>query len=92
MQIEQEHLLAALLEQENGLIPQLMKKMEVDPAALQRELKTGLTKCRRVTGPAVSREKFMCPATWTALFPKPNSRPTDEGRVCQRGAHFPVSA
>ena len=28
MQIEQEHLVCALLEQKDGLIPQLMKKME----------------------------------------------------------------
>ena len=51
MQIEQEHLLAALLEQENGLIPQLMKKMEVDPAALQRELENRIDKMPGVTGP-----------------------------------------
>ena len=38
MQIEQEHLVAALLAQENGLIPQMLKKMGVDPAALQSEI------------------------------------------------------
>lgn len=34
MQIEQEHLLAALLRQENGLTPQLLVKMGVEPSAL----------------------------------------------------------
>ena len=34
MQIEQEHLVCALLEQKDGLIPQLMKKMGTDPDAL----------------------------------------------------------
>ena len=33
MQIEQEHLVCALLEQKDGLIPQLMKKMGTDPDA-----------------------------------------------------------
>ena len=30
MQIEEEHLVAALLQQRDGLIPQLLKKMHVD--------------------------------------------------------------
>lgn len=36
-QIEQEHLLLALLEQKEGLIPQLMQKAGVEPAALRAE-------------------------------------------------------
>ena len=36
MQIEQVHLLHALLTQEDGLIPQLMTKMGKDPAAITR--------------------------------------------------------
>ena len=35
-QIEQEHLLLALLEQKEGLIPQLMQKAGVEPAAVER--------------------------------------------------------
>ena len=35
-QIEQEHLLLALLEQKEGLIPQLMQKAGVEPAALRQ--------------------------------------------------------
>lgn len=34
MQIEQEHLADALLRQENGLIPQLLKKMGLDSGAV----------------------------------------------------------
>ena len=37
-QIEQEHLLLALLEQKEGLIPQLMQKAGVEPAALRQKL------------------------------------------------------
>ena len=38
MQIEQEHLVAALLQQDNGLIPQLLKKMNVDTAAVLQQV------------------------------------------------------
>ena len=34
-QIEQIHLLAALLRQENGLVPQLLKKMGLTPESLE---------------------------------------------------------
>ena len=39
MQIEPAHLLAALVEQENGLIPQLLTKMGLDPGAFARDVK-----------------------------------------------------
>ncbi len=51
MQIEEEHLLAALLEQENGLIPQLMKRMEIDADALRREVENRIDRMPGVTGP-----------------------------------------
>ena len=37
-QIEQEHLLLALLEQKEGLIPQLMQKAGVDATSLRQKL------------------------------------------------------
>ena len=51
MQIEQEHLVAALLAQENGLIPHMLKKMGVDPAALQAEIQRKVNAIPAVTGP-----------------------------------------
>ena len=51
MQIEQEHLLAALLEQDNGLIPQLMKRMEIDADSLRREVENRIDRMPGVTGP-----------------------------------------
>lgn len=51
MQIEQEHLVAALLAQENGLIPQMLKKMGVDSAALQAEIQRKVNAIPAVTGP-----------------------------------------
>ncbi|MEE8705317.1 MAG: ATP-dependent chaperone ClpB [Oscillospiraceae bacterium] len=51
MQIEQVHLLAALLQQENGLIPQLMKKMNVDPQAFLNAVNLEIKKLPGVSGP-----------------------------------------
>ena len=51
MQIEQEHLLAALLRQENGLIPQLFVKMGVDPQAFDQELDQAIGLIPSVSGP-----------------------------------------
>lgn len=51
MQIEQEHLLAALLRQENGLIPQLFVKMGVDPQAFDQELDQAIGRIPSVSGP-----------------------------------------
>ena len=46
-QIEQAHLLYALLDQESGLIPQLVTSMGPDPASLKAAVKAELQ--RRVT-------------------------------------------
>ncbi len=51
MQIEQVHLLAALLQQENGLIPQMMKKMNVDPQAFLNAVNLEIKKLPGVSGP-----------------------------------------
>jgi ATP-dependent Clp protease ATP-binding subunit ClpB len=38
-QIEPEHLLAALVEQREGIVPELLRKMTLDPAAMSREVR-----------------------------------------------------
>ena len=38
-QIEPEHLLAALVEQKDGIVPELLRKMSVDPATVSREVR-----------------------------------------------------
>ena len=50
MQIEQLHLLDALLTQENSLVAQLIKRMNVDPAALERAVQQEIAKMPAVTG------------------------------------------
>ena len=49
-QIEQEHLLLALLEQQEGLIPQLMQKAGVEPAALRQKLTAAVERLPPVSG------------------------------------------
>ena len=49
-QIEQEHLLLALLEQKEGLIPQLMQKAGVEPASLRQKLTAAVERLPQVSG------------------------------------------
>ena len=49
-QIEQEHLLLALLEQKEGLIPQLMQKAGVEPAALRQKLTAAVERLPQGSG------------------------------------------
>ncbi|WOC33386.1 MULTISPECIES: ATP-dependent chaperone ClpB [Caproicibacterium] len=51
MQIEQAHLLSALLTQENGLIPQLLKKLNVDAQAFLNAVDGAIEKIPGVSGP-----------------------------------------
>lgn len=51
MQIEQEHLSQALLSQQNGLIPQLVKKMGSNPERMLEDVREQVAKLPGVTGP-----------------------------------------
>ncbi|MCH5324262.1 MAG: ATP-dependent chaperone ClpB [Eubacterium sp.] len=50
MNIDQQHLLYALLDDEDGLIPQLMKKIGVDENALKSSAQQSVTALSKVTG------------------------------------------
>ncbi|MBC8570626.1 ATP-dependent chaperone ClpB [Zongyangia hominis] len=58
MQITQEHLLSALLGQENGLIPELLLKMQVDVEGMKSRLQSMIASMPRVTGPGRDPEKI----------------------------------
>ena len=51
MQIEESHLLHALLTQEEGLIPQLITKMGKDPAAFTKAVEETIRRMPSVSGP-----------------------------------------
>src|SRR5205823_4467622 len=57
-QLEPEHLLVALVEQREGIVPELLRKMNVDPAAVAREGRDLLKKLPQAYGgsqPAMSQ-------------------------------------
>ena len=66
-QMEQVHLLLALLQQDGGLIPQLLRKMDITVESLEAAAKAELVKIPSVTG---SREadKFYITADVDAAF------------------------
>ncbi len=51
-QIEQEHLFYALLTQDNGLVPELFKKMNINVQSLRDTIENLINNKPRVTGPA----------------------------------------
>ncbi|MDX2153750.1 MAG: ATP-dependent chaperone ClpB [Bryobacteraceae bacterium] len=57
-QVDLEHLLAALLEQENGLVPTLLLKLDVPLETLHRRLTQELERLPKVSGPSGSPEQI----------------------------------
>ncbi|MFZ7104241.1 MAG: ATP-dependent chaperone ClpB [Peptococcaceae bacterium] len=50
-EIDIEHLLLSLIEQDEGLVPRLLHKMEADPAGLRQEIEVLLGRKPQITGP-----------------------------------------
>ncbi|MGN0980203.1 MAG: ATP-dependent chaperone ClpB [Candidatus Avoscillospira sp.] len=57
-QIEQIHILAALLRQDNGLVPELLKRMGVTVESLEAAVNQALAKLPRVTGTGREAGKY----------------------------------
>ena len=58
-QIEEKHLLLALLEQENSLIKELLKKI-IDEEKLEKELKNKISSMPKITGGARPKDRNIC--------------------------------
>ncbi len=56
--LEQEHLLYALIEQENSLVAQLLKKMDVEPGNVQVDLAEAISGFPRVSGGGREADKI----------------------------------
>ena len=67
-QMEQVHLLLALLQQEGGLTPQLLKKMHVDCDAVQRAVAEKISRIPGVTGPGREAGKIYVSADVDAVL------------------------
>jgi ATP-dependent Clp protease ATP-binding subunit ClpB len=50
-QLDVEHLLLALLEQSEGVVPQVLRKLGVDPAQIRVELNSELDRLPKAYGP-----------------------------------------
>ena len=57
-QLEQVHLLLALLRQENGLIPQLLKKMDISLESFDAATEAAVNKLPVVTGSGRDADRF----------------------------------
>ncbi|MBQ9574539.1 MAG: type VI secretion system ATPase TssH, partial [Synergistaceae bacterium] len=57
-QVDAEHLLAALLRDSEGLIPQLLRKMNTDTTAITKSVTDELSKLPRVTGSGTEQGKI----------------------------------
>ena len=67
-QIEQLHLLAALLRQENGLIPQLLKRMGKTPESLAAAVEEKMRQIPAVTGSGREANKYYIARSVDQLF------------------------
>ena len=68
MQIEEEHLAEALLQQEGGLIPQLLQKMGLDSSAVLSAVEDQVKKLPAVTGPGREPGKIYVSADVDAVL------------------------
>ncbi len=57
-QVDAEHLLLALINDNGGLIPQLLKRMDINTEMLEKSVEEELTKIPRVTGGGVEQGKI----------------------------------
>ena len=67
-EVDGEHLLAALVAQEAGLVPRILVRMQVDGDALKSELEKELTRLPKVSGPGVEQDKIYVTQRFQKLF------------------------
>ena len=72
-QIEQVHLLAALLRQEDGLIPQLLRRMGVSVESLTAAVNAELGKLPKVSGPGREADRYYVARSVDEVFSKAES-------------------
>src|SRR5689334_5298040 len=75
-QIEVEHLLLALLDQEQGLVPAILNKADISPEAMKIRVQQELERLPRVTGQGGAPDQFYVSGRLNALF----TRAEDEAK------------
>src|SRR5436305_9426635 len=69
-QVDGEHLLLALLEQPEGLVPRLLNRMEIPLEAIKSEVEDELSRRPRVSGPGVEAGKIYLTSRLQQVFLK----------------------
>ena len=67
-QIDAEHLLAALLDQEGGLAPAILHKADINVDALRRRIESEIDKLPKVSGPAAGSDQIYVTSRFAKLF------------------------
>ncbi|WP_378730795.1 ATP-dependent chaperone ClpB [Nocardia brasiliensis] len=67
-EVDGEHLLLALVEQEQGLVPRLLEQVGADPQAVRADLDRELSRRPKVTGPGVRPGQVMITRRLAALL------------------------
>ena len=73
-EVDGEHLLLALAEQSEGLIPRLLARMGIDSKSLVRKLEEELSRRVRVTGPGVEPGKVYVSQRLSRMLVKAEQR------------------
>jgi ATP-dependent Clp protease ATP-binding subunit ClpB len=67
-QIDAEHLVASLLEQEGGLAPAILNKADINVDALRRRVESEIDKFPKVSGPAAGPEQIYVTTRFSKVF------------------------
>ena len=68
VEVDGEHLLLALLEQENGLVPRLVARLDLEPSTLIQAVRAELQKRPSVSGPGADPGKVYVTQRFSALL------------------------
>ena len=69
-QIEPEHLLVALVEQRDGIVPELLRKMNADPAAIARARRASCSKKLPQAYGGAAAGHVAAAASWSPIRPQ----------------------
>ncbi len=71
-EVTPDHLVLALVEQEGGVVPRLLKLMQLQPDSIATPVRATLAKAPKLSG----HQQITCPAPSTSSRPSPSRRPS----------------
>jgi len=88
-QVDTEHILLALLEQPEGVIPQILEKISVDQELIKKRLDDVLRASPKPPSMAAAPGRFLSTPRVKRHIDLATKRPTAQGRVHLHRAHLP---